>query len=42
MPANLKQRGRLAGAYLSYATAPMFGGLLLNKAGNFIDSDIEE
>ena len=42
MPANLKQRGRLAGAYLSYATAPMFGGLLLNKAGIFIDSDIEE
>ena len=37
MPANLKQRGRLAGAYLSYATAPMFGGLLLNKVGNLIE-----
>ena len=39
MPANRKQKARMAAAYLSYATAPLFGGLMLNKAGNIVDKN---
>lgn len=38
-PATPKQRARMAAAYLSYATAPLFGGLILNKMGNVIDKN---
>lgn len=37
MPANLGQRGRLAGAYLSYAAAPILAGLGGNIIGNIAD-----
>ncbi len=39
MPASPKQKARMAAAYLSYATAPLFGGLMLNKMGNIVDSN---
>lgn len=40
MPANAKQRARMAGAYLTYATAPLLGGIGFNKFGNMFDEDI--
>ena len=37
MRATLGQRGRLAGGYLSYATAPILSGMFGNMVGNFAD-----
>ncbi len=37
MKANLGQRSRLAGAFLSYATAPIMAGLMGNAIGNVAD-----
>ena len=37
MRADLGQRGRLAGAYLSYAASPLLAGLAGNVAGNVVD-----
>lgn len=37
MPATAGQRGRLAGAYLSYAAAPLIAGLGGNVVGNVVD-----
>lgn len=39
MPANARQRGRLAGAYLSYLGAPLALAASGNLTGNMIDSD---
>lgn len=37
MKATMGQRGRLAGAYLTYATAPILSGMFGNALGNFAD-----
>ena len=37
MKATAAQRGRLAGAYLSYAAAPVVAGLVGNTVGNVVD-----
>ena len=42
IPATRGQRARMAGAYLTYATMPLFGALALNKVGNLVDSDVPQ
>ena len=38
--ATLKQRGRLAGGYLTYMAAPISTAILANTLGNQFDEDI--
>jgi hypothetical protein len=42
MSASRRQKARMAAAYMSYATAPLFGGLMLNKLGNVVDTDVAQ
>tara|TARA_R100001129_G_C5298569_1_gene241867 strand:- start:629 stop:1405 length:777 start_codon:yes stop_codon:yes gene_type:complete len=39
-PATLGQRGRLAGAFLSYLLQPTVSALAANAAGNFLDENV--
>ena len=39
MRATLGQRGRLAGAYLSYVASPLVGAMAINAGGNLFDEN---